>query len=236
MIDPTKTYYFLHIPKTAGTTFKSILQQEFQPEQICYADNLLSLSKNWYSDHRLFMGHYFYGIDKIIGKKPVYLTFLRDPVKRFISHYHYLKRLEWHPFHQYTGSIESFMDSPVIQEHCANVQTRMLAATVNKNVKEHWDKPALLLLRELEKSVMRSDKSKLELAIRRLNGFWFVGNADQFEESILKIGLKSNGKRLNQGNYDDLDQSIKARIAELNALDIQLVQGFHMEQQKTESV
>lgn len=224
IIDTSRTYYFLHIPKTAGTTFKAVLQQPFLSSQVCNAENLLELSRSDHSDKRLFMGHYFHGIEKLIGRNPHYITFLRDPVKRFVSHYQNIKRQAHHPFHQYTASLESFIESPVIQEHCANVQTRMIAATINKSLKRHWGKPALLLLREFEKAVKRSDKSKLEVAIKRLNAFEFVGNADKFEESVQQLGLAWSGQHLNSGDYADPERCLTDRISELNNLDIQLVQ------------
>lgn len=225
VIDPEKTYYFLHIPKTAGTTFKNVLKQAFPPEQVCYAVNLGELSRMDHTNNKLFMGHYFYGIEKVIGRKPRYITFLRDPVKRFVSHYYQIKNQEWHPLHQYTESLEVFVETPVIQAVCSNVQTRMIAATIDRRIRNEWDKPALVLLREFEKLVRRSDRSRLDLAIKRLSEFEFCGNADFFEDSVQQLGLSWDGVKLNTGQEKvDLSEQLIASIVELNSLDIELIQ------------
>lgn len=236
-IDPSRPHYFLHIPKTAGTTFKSILQQAFDPGQVCHADNLWELrkiDKFYLREQTLFMGHYGYGLEKILKRKLIYLTFLRDPVKRFVSHYHHIRRQSWHPFHQYTSTLESFVDNPVIQEHCANLQTRMIAATINMNLVAFFKEPALILLRKIEQQgrmKLRTDEAKLDFALERLADFQFIGIAEEFEESIKELGLTWNGDRLNAADLPipsceedpQLESKVNQAIIRLNHMDILLV-------------
>ncbi len=95
--DPT-TLIFLHIPKTAGTTLRSILRQQYPPE----------VTYNYYHDpekaafheltasqkqrYRLLCGHMNYGIHQHLPGDSRYITILRDPVARVISYYNHVRR------------------------------------------------------------------------------------------------------------------------------------------------
>ena len=87
---------FIHIPKTAGTSFKSLLRANFG---ICCVESN-KVKRSVYTDRDLqFARKVFYRIDAVVGhnlKNPVdhlheegmkFLTFLRKPVDRCISHY-----------------------------------------------------------------------------------------------------------------------------------------------------
>ena len=87
---------FIHIPKTAGTSFKSLLRANFGIS--CVESN--KVKRSIYTDQDLqFARKVFFRIGAVVGhnlKNPVdhlhekgmlFLTFLRQPVDRCISHY-----------------------------------------------------------------------------------------------------------------------------------------------------
>ena len=82
--------YFLHIPKTAGTTFISIIDEHFDYESIFPGqrwDQLLPKLPINFSKYRLVRGHFGYGIRQLLPKKPVYITMLRNPIE-MVPSYH----------------------------------------------------------------------------------------------------------------------------------------------------
>jgi hypothetical protein len=89
-------FYYLHIPKTAGTTFTAYLDKHF-------ADNEIFPYKVWdevledihsrpdLSNYKLVRGHFGYGMYRYYDTPPLTITILRDPVERVISLFHHIK-------------------------------------------------------------------------------------------------------------------------------------------------
>jgi hypothetical protein len=93
--------YFLHIPKTAGTTTFHLVRQRFQDEELAvtYAGELsfdhpdalfIDRLRAEGSPVRAVYGHYSFGAHLLLGDAaPRYVTFVRHPVSRiqsFFSH------------------------------------------------------------------------------------------------------------------------------------------------------
>lgn len=78
-LEETDALYFLHIPKTAGTTFISILDNFFDFNSICKKqswDNLLPDMPSNLSKYNLFRGHFGYSLYRILLKPPIFITML----------------------------------------------------------------------------------------------------------------------------------------------------------------
>lgn len=89
--------YFLHIPKTAGTSFSFYLDSFYEPDEtmpyklyrhLLKDDKVIDNIKNY----KLYRGHFGYSfIDDIFSEDLIKISFFRDPVERTISQYnHYL--------------------------------------------------------------------------------------------------------------------------------------------------
>ncbi|MDD5138671.1 MAG: sulfotransferase family 2 domain-containing protein [Verrucomicrobiales bacterium] len=86
---------FLHIHKTGGTTFRSILEKNFSAacchtnqtrrEQFCQED--LEFAKKVFPRLQAITGHNIVDPLRFSVPDPFYATFLREPVARVISHY-----------------------------------------------------------------------------------------------------------------------------------------------------
>ncbi|GAA5142019.1 sulfotransferase family 2 domain-containing protein [Thalassotalea piscium] len=92
VLNPESTrVLFHHLPKTAGSTFRAILDGLFNSNEICPAETHWELQKSIQDNpnlYRLFAGHFTYDvIDKNL-KGDIWLTFLRSPVERVVSQYH----------------------------------------------------------------------------------------------------------------------------------------------------
>ena len=86
---------FLHIHKTAGTTFRSILETNFgascchtnQTRRELFSQADLEFVKKMFPRLRALTGHNIVDPLRFVVPDPFYATFLREPVARVVSHY-----------------------------------------------------------------------------------------------------------------------------------------------------
>lgn len=91
---------FLHIPKTAGSTFDNFLRNYFYEKEIIEVTwkswfngcNDLLTKKHLNNKISLVTGHQPFGNHVYLQGNWVYVTFLRDPVERTFSHYYFLTK------------------------------------------------------------------------------------------------------------------------------------------------
>jgi hypothetical protein len=89
-------FFFLHLPRTAGTTLNAVLRANFRPEEIIsiYSDedfrNHAAHSADELRGVRLIQGHLLlqgYNPPLMYGRSVRPFTFVRDPVERLVSEY-----------------------------------------------------------------------------------------------------------------------------------------------------
>jgi hypothetical protein len=86
---------FLHIHKTGGTSFRSILEKNFgascchtnQTRRDLFCQSDLEFVKKFFPSLRAITGHNLVDPLQFTVPDPFYATFLREPVARVISHY-----------------------------------------------------------------------------------------------------------------------------------------------------
>lgn len=99
-------YIFLHIPKCAGSTLIRDINKSLKPEEYLglyftpdgfkekgdILRHLASISEEDKNKIKFIYGHnVFYGIHHFFKKKCRYVTFLRNPISRLVSHYNYCR-------------------------------------------------------------------------------------------------------------------------------------------------
>ncbi len=217
---------FLHIPKAAGTTFKSILKRKYKKRQIInftgksdekinYRD-FLSLSTEEKDNYFAITGHMPFGVHKHINSDFKYITFLRDPVKRVISLFYFIKRNKNHKLHSILNeknySLEEFLDSHISIE-VDNHQTRLLSGDVN--------------LPFGQCSVEQLNKAKKNIK----DYFTLAGISERFDESLLLIAKDLNWRKVYYANKNQsvgakvrtkLSDDVIEKIKYYNAFDIEL--------------
>jgi len=141
------TIIFLHIPKTAGTTLRAIIENVYNYKDVYFIysgnkqyfelDDFLKLSKVKKDQIKIISSHTGFGIHKNIKKPCKYITILRDPVEYTISLYHHLinknnakndehvAALQKH-FNLRNLSLQDFVTSGITVD-VDNVQTRLLS-------------------------------------------------------------------------------------------------------------
>lgn len=129
--------FFVHIPKTAGTSFRKAAEQLFGSERVLYdyspsAAETSSLVRKYIYEEKDLLGfyrtlcnnHVSFLSGHVNANKFVYLfsvsqtvTFVRDPVQRLVSEYQHFVR-----HHGYEGDLPSFYRKP----HFVNRQAKIL--------------------------------------------------------------------------------------------------------------
>lgn len=223
------TLIFLHIPKTAGSTFTALLKRLYD-ESVIYQikppfyNKELSRLKNLPIDQKikakLIVGHMPFGIHKYFPSSCGYITILRKPVERVISHYYFVKSDRKHPLHRIVNSqrmsLSEYVQSKISAE-IQNGQTRILCGLDEVP----WFGPYADACPE----------AAFIAARRNLNSFKFVGLQESFSESVALLNkqfgwsLPFNFKSVNitrKKNYQELSLNDIRTVEKYNEYDIEL--------------
>ena len=218
---------FLHIPKAAGTTLHSIFEREYRGKHICDLDtnNLLSdieafkkLSAEEINKIDLLKGHLPFGLHECFTRDFTYVTMMRNPVDRIISHYRYALQKPNHYLHkqitEQNMDIRDYVDSGMSNE-LDNAMVRILSNHL-------YDIP----FGACNEDMLNLAKSNL------VQFFSVIGLLERFDESVLlmkiKLGWKKypvyhkkNVTRKNQGKKA-VDNELINHIRQRNSLDWEL--------------
>lgn len=99
--------YFLHIPKTAGSSLSKVLQAGYPPGSRLPAHEwqaLVRLDRRTINRHAYFAGHFGTGLFGLLDRPVATVTILRDPFERTASHGEYAIR---HPRGRSANLLES---------------------------------------------------------------------------------------------------------------------------------
>ena len=223
-------FFFLHIPKTAGTTWRSIIDLQLGSENVItyYNQSNSSLIDNLWAlvaskpNNLGLIGHYNFGVHNNLNRAPLtnreykYYTFLRNPIDITVSAYY--ERLKRYPneFKKQNGTTMTILEHIESHQHFYdNIQTRMIAGPPGSR---------------------KINQQELILAKENINNnFDFVGILEKFDESILLLSkiLKWRPCRYGALNQNlepkTLDQITEKYIKKITFYDSQLY-NFALEQ------
>ncbi|AZO93205.1 sulfotransferase family 2 domain-containing protein [Halocella sp. SP3-1] len=221
----SKVIIFMHIPKTAGTTLRGIIEQEYSEIAYGYGgfkeeyNNLSRYMGNRASGLQCIIGHIPFGIHSYYNRPFHYITFIREPVDRVISLYYYrLYNKKYLPVEDI--GLEKFLNNYYTQ--ACNLQTKFLSRDAD-----------LADMVSLENFIKYKNEVKpdLEKAIDNLERYFTVGVTDYFNVSILLMGrelgwnkLDYRQKNVNLGRpgKEELSTGLIELIKEKNSLDMKL--------------
>ncbi|MEO0373871.1 MAG: sulfotransferase family 2 domain-containing protein [Cyanobacteria bacterium P01_A01_bin.17] len=221
---------FSHIPKTAGTTLRHIIQYQFHPSEVFefYRYNQLldkgiskfiNLPDRKKEKIRFISGHLGFGLHSLFPDCCSYITVLRHPIDRILSYYSHLIR---------TGkesvkgkAIEDFVLS------FGGVRNSMVCNLAGYTFRAQMNDPSLAL------EQVRYSPRTLELAIENLKRYFsVVGILEQFDETCLllqkvlgwdiPIGHLKSNRASRRAKLEEIPEQTLGLLRKHNELDLQL--------------
>jgi hypothetical protein len=93
----------MHIPKTAGTAFREAIAANYDHAEIAYlyptvpgllVKDLRDLPVEQRRSFRIVIGHFQFGVHEALPQQSEYITIVREPTARILSHYAYLQQAQ----------------------------------------------------------------------------------------------------------------------------------------------
>lgn len=211
---------FQHLPKCGGTTFNSILMQNYTKEEtfsIKVVDSIklntnqfISLPDSEKEQINLLKGHMEFGLHENFVSKADYITFIRHPIERIVSFYYYVKRRPNHGLFK----TNDFTNETTLHEF------------VTKTKRGDINNGQIRFISGIDDT----EEKMLEKAIYNIeNHFSHVGLLERFDESILLLQKMYSWKRpyyevsnetQNRKSVDNIKPETIQAIKELNNGDI----------------
>lgn len=172
---------FLHIPKAAGSTLHPVLERHTSkrayrtislPEQLEAFKQLPEAERRRI---RLLKGHMPFGMHEYLNGRSRYVTLLRHPAERVVSHYYYVKRRPGHYLHHHIAAGMSLAEfaSAGLSGEMDNGQVRLLSG-------HDQDIPCGQCTRDL----LDTAKSNIE------QHFAVAGLTERFDESLVLMAIE----------------------------------------------
>eukprot|EP00026_Physarum_polycephalum_P005441 Phypoly_transcript_05475.p1 GENE.Phypoly_transcript_05475~~Phypoly_transcript_05475.p1 ORF type:complete len:375 (+),score=19.68 Phypoly_transcript_05475:39-1163(+) len=161
-----KPYLFLHVAKTAGSTLSSVFKRSERPSKFSHTwahPKLQDMPKMATKD--IVFGHFRYGLHYYFNRTCTYMTVLRDPIDRVVSHYYYHIQHKKDPGHLFAMNRtfeEWIRDSPAAN----NEQTRVLSGM---------------------RSEFNISERTLDMAMYHMRTFAVVGLTEKYHETLMLL-------------------------------------------------
>ena len=222
---------FVHINKTAGTTFTAYLRNHFQERNAVAPAFFGDYDQIGINDaaHELYWGHFPYAQFVARRHDAIFITFLRDPFERVVSQYRSLhnptnlgdgweKVLAPHArraleFAQ-SATFEEFVfcDDPFIRGHVQDLQTRFLSSFDDSSHPEFLSSA----IENLERNVLFFGTT--ETFARSIQLFQYqLGSSHRYEP-------EHHQRNISQPYPVDMNERVRRRVEQLVVNDLQLYQ------------
>lgn len=234
---PVPPVIFLHIPKAAGTTLARIMGRQYPGRALYAVDGsrvsesiaeFKALPPEQRASVKAMIGHMPFGLHRHLPGSPVYITVLRDPVKRIVSHYRYARRTPEHYLHDTVCSenmsLEAYVASGISVE-LNNGQTRLLSGVRGADPSTVNDPADLIPFGQCSPELLERAKANLE------EHFPVVGLTERFDETLILLKrvlgwqmplYTSRNVAGGREQRAPLSQETVAAMRQYNQLDIEL--------------
>jgi hypothetical protein len=222
------TVIFVHIPKAAGRTLEAVLERQY-PLSARYdvygwgddinkaVTTLEEMSDEAKRRVKLIKGHYQFGLHQYMPQACCYITMMRDPIDRVISHYAYVRNNPDHPFRAVIEAqrmtLKDYVTSGLSTE-LNNGQTRLLSGMEQRDA---FGQCGADLLTVAQENLARH--------------FAVVGLVERFDQSLALMAAQFEWRWIyytirnvsrNRPVRAQLDADTRGAIEQLNELDLAL--------------
>ena len=199
----SRSIFFCHIPKTAGTSVRLALDQAFAPYTVLPDAFMMARNGGRYppinilqpslsvqpNPVRLLRGHYPFAACCLL-REPLTITVLRDPVQRSISELRHLVSIGILD----QATIARSLEAGVLPA-MSNGQVRFLSERFDARLP--WDEPSEA------NSELALDQSDLEVALRALDSIDLIGLVEDMPSFATRLkrvtGVELPGDKANVG-------------------------------------
>ncbi|MDX9689608.1 MAG: sulfotransferase family 2 domain-containing protein [Alphaproteobacteria bacterium] len=216
-----ETVIFIHIPKTAGSSVRSLIAQNYDLSQVFTFSGLpdgrewyWSRDEDYYSQFSLIHGHEVFGVHKSLPQPYRYFTFLREPIARYFSDFFFAK--DYPPHRLYAKIKSGEMDALAYADLCNqkvyfnNLMTQYIAGR---------------FLEPVTAETLKLAKHNLEHEIVG------IGLAEKFDESALRLARLFRwqhpffiSKNISPEKLDKVPDDARKKVEETHGYDIELYQ------------
>jgi hypothetical protein len=193
--DRSRPIYFLHVPKTAGTTFHGFLSAQFDVNAVCPAHlwhQMIRMTPEEVETYSFIWGHFYAYLHRHVPAPMHYVTLVRDPVERALSHYGHIMLHPQHYLHaraRQAGSFGAYLRDPELATTLNNFQVRSYSVDLDPKAIASRLPPMSHGGLELERALETAAPTApidylLGIARRRLEQMCFVGITERLDESV----------------------------------------------------
>ncbi len=172
--------YFVHIPRTGGTTLKELIARQFPADRCLlagsrrrFAEVMAALPDEDKRRLRFVSAHWDTSVTRLLGRAPRLVTMLREPAERLRSHWEIIRRMPEHRLHlEVTAGMPflEWLDHPNGGALERDRMARQIAGILDG-----------------DPTGAPSGEALGELAAERLEEFAFFGVREAYEDSLLLL-------------------------------------------------
>lgn len=218
-----KPWFLVHIPKTGGTVFGNHVREQLSYCRYSYPKEYIENKEEVdTSNYEVYGGHVPYSASKLVDKKFRYITILRNPYERCISHWKEITR------HERFGNptLMEFLNAPEFYGLTTNYMTKYImlhpdwSTITGATSWEHHN--------QFEQTPLVGSVSVLVdgiACLATLRSFAFVGIKEYMTESLNAVselvGIKPTSIKTYNRNYDEyLTDEVFNILYERNPVDL----------------
>lgn len=223
-------YFFLHIPKTAGISLIAVFTELLGLENVKYVNDLRNfglLQAECLKKYKLVGGHFLYPQKSLFQKDRYSITFLRNPVDRFLSQYFFFRE----------NSFCKVAASHDLAEYIDAFRNQKCGGVMNVHI---WH-----LAGQIDTTL--STNELLKLARENLSNMDFVGISEFYSDSVDLLCYACKWPAVvekpvenvtgQRSKIQEIDEKIIDRIKELNRSDMELYEyGLELFNRKKRSI
>lgn len=209
---------FLHIHKTAGSTFHNIIERQYDRKR---TQNIYHMVNGLEAFHQLpvaqrnslqlVKGHFPYGIHSVMNGTSEYITVLREPIERTLSHFHHISSDPNHVHHKKISALNFSLSKVLENGVVMNLDNNMVRMLSGENRTPYG---------EVTNEMLEKADDHLE------KHFAIVGLQSRFDEFLLMCAHRYGWKRFLWYRKANVRKSRPA-VSGLDAQTLETVQRYN---------
>ncbi len=218
-----RRFFFIHIMKTGGATFRQHVYENFGSGEVYPVPNVDDMDRAWLVEYvlslpaerrtafRAYTGHFPFVVTELLPDDLTTLTIIRDPVARTISYLKHCKR--YHDHHRELSLEQIYQDEFHFECFIHNHQTKIFSMTTGDKLESYMD-------------IVSVDDKRLEVAKANLEKVDVLGLNEHYpqflEELQDRFGWsfgRTRNRRVSKEKWEASPQ-LRQRIAADNAADM----------------